>query len=133
MPFTFDVARVVPASPDAAWDLITDTTRWADWSPTVAAVECDDRHVVSGSEGRVQTRLGLWVGFVVTDFEPGQLWRWKVSGVPATGHRVEPVGTGRDPGTAKVAIEVPVWAAPYAGVSARALRRFGRLVVTAAG
>ena len=71
MPFTFDVGRIVPASPDAVWDLITDTTRWAEWSPTVAAVECDDRHVEAGSEGRVQTRLGLWVAFVVTDFEPG--------------------------------------------------------------
>ena len=133
MPFTFDVSRVMTTSPDAAWDLLTDTTRWAEWSPTVAAVECDDRHVVGGSEGRVQTRLGLWVGFVVTDFEPGRLWRWKVSGIPATGHRVDPVGTGSDPGAAKVVIEVPVWAALYGSVSARALRRFERLAVATAG
>ena len=123
----------MPASTDAAWDIVTDTTRWAEWSPTVAAVECDDRHVVAGSEGRVQTRLGLWVGFVVTDFEPGQLWRWKVSGVSATGHRVEPVDTGSDPGTARVVIEVPIWAAPYAGITARALRRIERLTVAGAG
>ena len=123
----------MPASPDAVWDLITDTTRWAEWSPTVAAVESDDRHVGPGSEGRLQTRLGLWVGFTVSDYEPGRLWRWKVTGIPATGHRVEPVGTGSDPGAARVVIEVPVWAAPYAGISAIAVRRIEQLVVAAAG
>jgi hypothetical protein len=127
VPFTFDVSRVVGASTDAVWDLISDTTRWAEWSPAVAAVECDDRYVRSGSEGRVQTRLGLWVAFTVTDFEPERLWRWKVASIPATGHRVEPVGTGSDPGAARVAIEVPLWAAPYAGVSAIAVRRIEHL------
>jgi uncharacterized protein YndB with AHSA1/START domain len=131
LPFTFDVSRTVPASPEAVWEVVTDTTRWAEWGPTVAAVECDDRYVGAGTQGRVQTSLGLWVQFTVTDFEPGHLWRWKVAGLPATGHRVE--AAGNDPGTGRVVIEVPVWASPYAGVATVALRRIEQLVVAAAG
>jgi uncharacterized protein YndB with AHSA1/START domain len=129
--FSFDVDRVVPASAETTWDLVTDTTRWAEWGPTVAAVECDDRHVGAGTEGRVQMPVGVWVPFTVTDFEPGHVWRWKVAGLPATGHRVEPFGN--DPGTSRVIIEVPFWAAPYAGISSLALRRLERLAVASAG
>jgi uncharacterized protein YndB with AHSA1/START domain len=127
---TFDVDRVVPAPAETTWDLVTDTTRWAEWGPTVAAVECDDRHVGAGSEGRVQTEIGVWLGFTITEFQPGRLWRWKVAGLPATGFRVEPFGN--DPGTSRVIIEVPVWAAPYLTVANLALRRLDRLAIASA-
>ena len=68
---------------------------------------------------------------VTTEVEPGRLWRWKVGGIPATGHRVEPVGD--DPAVCHVVIEVPVWAAPYAGVATVALRNVERLAVAWAG
>jgi len=32
------VSRTVEADPDAVWDLLTDTTRWPDWGPSVAGV-----------------------------------------------------------------------------------------------
>jgi hypothetical protein len=129
--FTFDVGRTVGATPDAAWAVLSDTTRWAEWSPVITAAECDDRFVDAGSQGRVQTPVGLWVGFETTEVEEGRLWRWKVSGVPATGHRVEPVGD--DPAACHVVIEVPLWAAPYAGVAAVALRNIEQLAVAWAG
>jgi hypothetical protein len=129
--FTFDVGRTVGATPEAAWAVLSDTTRWAEWSPAIAAVECDDRFVEAGTEGRVQTPLGVWLGFEVIDLEPGGTWRWKVSGIPATGHRVDHVGD--DPATCHVVIEVPILAAPYAGVATLALRNIEQLAVAWAG
>ena len=46
------------------------------------------------------------------------------AGIPATGHRVDPVDGG-----ARVAMDVPVWAAPYLTVCALALRRIEKLLL----
>jgi len=80
--------------------------------------------VVAGLRGRVRTRLGLSLPFEITAVEPGRAWRWRVAGVAATGHRVEPLGPMR----CRVVFEVPRWAAPYALVCRAALRRLSRLL-----
>lgn len=119
---TFDVGAVVHASPAEAWSLLVDTTRWSEWGPSIAAVESATRFVGPGSRGRVRTRFGVWLPFEVDDYVEGRRWSWRVAGLPATGHRVEPL----EPGTCRVVFEVPVLAAPYAVVCRLALRRIER-------
>jgi uncharacterized protein YndB with AHSA1/START domain len=90
-----EVSRTIDASPEAAWEVLTDTSRWPEWGPSVKAVECPERFIRRGSRGRVQTAVGVWAPFVVTRYEDGKAWAWKVYGLDATGHRVEPAGEGR--------------------------------------
>jgi hypothetical protein len=59
----------------------------------------------------------------VTHFDPGHRWVWRVAGIPATGHRVEPVAAG-----CRVVFEVPLPALGYAAVCRIALGRIARLV-----
>lgn len=127
-----DVVRVVPAAPAAAWRLFTDLDTWPRWGPTVTAAERTDgqgaRRLSAGARGRVRTPAGVWLPFVVTAFDPGHRWAWRVAGVPATGHRVEP-----HPGGTRVVFEVPVLAAPYALVCRVALARIAELLVEESG
>lgn len=111
--------RVEAPAPDV-WDLLVDTTRWPDWGPSVSAVECDDRRIRTGSTGRVRT-AGVWLPFTVTACR-NYRWTWRIGPVPATGHRVTP-----GDGSATVAFEVPIPAAPYLVVCRVALRRIDRL------
>lgn len=53
-------------------------------------------------------------------------WAWKVAGVPATRHRVDPAGDG-----ARVSISVPWWSAPYLTVCSIALRRMDTMLTGA--
>lgn len=116
--------RRIAARAEEAWDLLTDTARWPEWGPSIRAVECSTRRIGPGSEGRVQIALGPWLPFRITDWEEGRAWRWSVAGVPATGHRVEPLGLER----CEVIFEVPVWAPLYLPVCAAALGRIDALL-----
>jgi hypothetical protein len=118
------VRRKIEASPERAWDLFTDTTRWRSWGPTVRVVSCSDRHIRKGSRGRVFTPIGLSAPFLITEYEHGKYWSWRVAGVRATGHRVEPAG--RDSCT--VVFELPLSWMPYAVVCRIALGRMARLL-----
>lgn len=119
-----EVCRRIDAAPDRVWAVFTDTTRWPEWGPSVTAVECSDRFVREGSTGRVRTPLGVWLPFTVRSCTVRR-WTWDVACVPATGHRVEPLGTG-----SLAAFEIPLLAAAYAPVCRRALER---IAVLAAG
>lgn len=119
------ITRIVEAPAERCWDLLVDTDAWPQWGPTVAEARVDaatgasvDR-IGDGSTGAVRARVGPWVPFTITDFDPGRSWSWSVAGVAATSHRVEPLGPDR----CRVGFEVPRWAAPYAAVCAVALRR----------
>jgi hypothetical protein len=114
-----ETRRRVEAGADRAWDLLVDTARWPEWGPSVRAVDCATRHIGPGSEGRIQTVLGPWLPFRITDWEEGRAWRWAVAGLPATGHRVIPLGPAR----CEVIFAVPAWAPFYLPVCAAALRR----------
>jgi len=69
------------------WGIVDRHNTWPQWGPSVQVVECRNRFIRQRSEGRVKT----------------------VSGIPATGHRVEP----QDDGLCKLTFEVPLLAAPY--------------------
>ncbi len=116
------VEILVPAS--AAWKLLTDTSRWPEWGPSVSRVESAEQYIGPGSTGRVQTIIGIWLPFRVTEFVAGQRWGWEVAGIPATGHRVEPLGPHR----CRVVFEVPLPATPYLAVCRLAAQRIKRIL-----
>jgi hypothetical protein len=125
------VSRVVDAPIDAVWDVLTDTTQWSAWGPTVAAVDCDDRYVAAGTTGRVRIAgVGVWVPFEIdsyTDDGDAKRWTWTVARVPATGHRVDAVGD-----QSRVSFEIPLFGAGYVPVCRRALHHI-ESAVTADG
>ena len=119
-----DVARDLDAPPAAAWGVLVDTRSWPAWGPSVREVRCDPPVLrVAGQRGSLRGPVGPWVPFTITELEPGHRWSWRVAGVGATGHRVEPTATG-----CRVVFEVPRLAAPYALVCRLALARIAELV-----
>ncbi len=123
---TVSVSRFVPVAPSVVWDLLVDTSRWAEWGPSVTEVDVPDVLLRARSTGRVRTAFGVWVPFTVTEFDDCRSWAWTVAGVPATNHTVEPA-----PGGCRVSFGVPALAAPYALVCRAALRRIERLAQAA--
>ncbi|HMA86377.1 MAG TPA: SRPBCC family protein [Desulfosalsimonadaceae bacterium] len=119
----FSISEAVAAPPQAVWQLLIDTQAWPEWGPSVAAVACKDRYIGPAAAGRIKTRVGLWVGFEVTDFMPGTCWAWRVAGIRATGHRV----AARDEHRCRLFFDLPKIAAPYAWVCRTAARRIKRM------
>lgn len=118
---TIEVDRAIDAPADVVWDLLVDTRRWPEWGPSIGAVECSDRRIRRGSTGRIRIVGGLRVPFEVTECEDHR-WTWRVAGIPATGHRVEPLDDG-----CRAVFEVPVLAVGYAPVCRLALSRLADL------
>ena len=121
------VARGVDAPREAAWDLLTDTTRWPDWGPSVRAVECDRRFIQPGTTGRVRLPGGVRLPFEIATCGEYR-WTWQVARVPATGHRVDPPADGTGTERCRVVFEIPLLAAGYAPVCMRALGRIASLL-----
>jgi hypothetical protein len=119
----FDVSRDLAVPPARAWRVLTDTTTWSAWGPSIADVVASDRVLTATTTGRVRPRFGPWLPFRVTHLDPGSRWVWRVAGVPATGHRVEPTPTG-----CRIVFEVPYPAAAYAVVCEVALGRLAQLL-----
>lgn len=119
-----EISRIVGAAPKSVWHLLTDTLTWEDWGPTVLAVRSSDRFIKKGSRGQVKTSLHFWVPFEITDFDSGMYWSWRVLGIKATGHRIEPLNES----SCRLVFQVPLWAAPYFLVCKIALDRIVRLL-----
>jgi len=119
-----EISRCIKASPEALWDILTDTTRWPTWGPSVVDVQCPHKRIQKGSRGRVKTALGLWIPFLVTDFELERYWSWRVFGVRATGHRVEKCAEG----LSRLTFEVPLLGAPYVIVCRGAISRIADIL-----
>jgi uncharacterized protein YndB with AHSA1/START domain len=117
--------RVIAAPPAAVWELLVDLDAWPRWGPTIRRARLDAPHteLALHATGTVQTSLLVTVPFVITEFDPGRQWAWRVAGVPATRHRVDPVGDG-----ARVSIAVPWWSAPYLTVCSVAVRRIEEML-----
>ena len=101
------------------WDIITNTTRWPEWGPSIIAVDCVDRYIRKGTCGRVKTLFGIWLPFVIIDFDDQRYWSWKIWGIRATGHRIEPV----DAFKCNIFFEVPSIAFPYLSICWIAIKR----------
>ena len=89
-----NIGKMFLASPNSLWDLITDTTQWPQWGPTVKGVRISERYICTGSKGQVLTSVGFWIPFVITDYEHKSFWGWKVASIKATGHRIRPTNRG---------------------------------------
>jgi hypothetical protein len=118
------VRRAFRSTCSRIWELLTDTTTWPQWGPSVRAVECRERFIRQGTSGRIKTPLGIWLPFSIAGYEEGRFWSWSVAGIPATGHRVEP----QEDGFCQLTFEVPVLAAPYAYVCKIALDRIAEML-----
>lgn len=115
--------QTVNASADVVWALFADPDRWADWGPSVRAARLDGDRLAQGATGTVSTVLGVDIPFEITRFEPGTRWAWKVGGIDATDHRVEPL----DERSCRAGFGVPWVVAPYVAVCRLALRRITSL------
>ncbi|OBK33139.1 polyketide cyclase [Mycobacterium sp. 1245111.1] len=118
---------VIAAPPSVVWSVLVDVDAWPKWGPTVSGARLDPPHtrLELGVTGSVQTALGISAPFVITEFEPGRHWAWKVAGIPATHHRVEPTGN-----YSRASMAVPWWATAYLPVCAIALRRIDLIATT---
>lgn len=122
------VHRTISASPEAAWQLLVDLDAWPKWGPSISGAELDPLYseLALGATGVVQTSLLVRVPFLITEFQPGRFWAWKVAGIPATSHRVDPTEGG-----ARVTFSAPWWASAYLTVCALALHRIEKLLLAA--
>ncbi len=127
MSLPLGISKQLDAPGNRVWRLITDTRIWQHWGPSVRAVDCDDRFIHAGSSGRILTPIGIWVTFAVETFDPWRYWDWRVGGIAATGHRVEPLGPNR----CQLTFTVPAWAFRYGLACRLALLRFDRWLMQA--
>ena len=119
-----NVGKLLDFAPNMVWDLLTDTDKWTSWGPTLKEVDCRERFIRKGSNGKVLTIFGCWLPFVITEYKHASFWDWEVASLRATGHRVESIESGG----CKLWFEVPIIAAPYAFICQLALRRIETLL-----
>jgi hypothetical protein len=113
----------IDAPAATVWGLLVDLDAWPRWGPSVRRASVDGGVLAAGARGKVVTSLGVSLSFEVTAFEPGVGWAWKVGGIDATDHRVEPLGADR----CRVGFGVGWPATPYLGVCRIAIGRLARL------
>ena len=118
------IGKRYKTSPDVLWNVITDTDQWPLWGPTVKSVDLAERFIRQGSKGRVLTAVGIWLPFVIVEYDHAQFWSWKVASVKATGHRILSTNTE----DCSLWFEIPMMAAPYGLVCRMALDRIGNLL-----
>jgi hypothetical protein len=115
--------KEIEAPADAVWDVLVDLDAWPEWGPSVRSATVEGGVLTAGARGTVRTAVGATLPFEVTTFEPGHRWAWKVGGIDATDHRVEPLGPDR----CRLGFGVAWPAAAYLGVCRIALGRIERL------
>jgi len=113
----------IAAPARSVWQLLVDTHAWPEWDPSVRAVDFATRFIGPNGKGRVQTAVGLWLPFQITDWEEGRAWSWTVAGIPATGHHVHSLTLD----SCELSFTVPTWAPFYLPVCASAIRRISDL------
>lgn len=123
------IRHVISAPPEQVWNVLIDTRQWPVWGLSVRAVKSPGQYIDAGLKGSLQTVIGLWVPFEITDFESLHFWSWKVAGIPATGHRLTKI----DENHSELIFEMPAVALPYALICRQAARRIGRLAQTEKG
>lgn len=116
------VDRLIDAPADVVWRILVDLEAWPEWGPTVAGAELDGAAFELGATGRVWTPVGVPLRFTISELDPGRSWAWRVAGIPATRHGVEPHGAG-----CRAWMSAPTLAPAYLPVLAVALRRIEKM------
>jgi len=95
---TFTTAIDIAASTDRVWQVMSDTDRWHEWTPSVTSVKrLGDRPFVVGTRAMIRQPKfppALWK---VTEIERGRSFTWvsTAPGLRVTGHHaVEPTAAG---------------------------------------
>lgn len=109
------ITRTIPASAEAAWEVLADIAAWSDWLPTVTAVAHVEGTPTSGvgaSYAVEQPRLAKAV-WTVTSWTPGSgfVWESRLPGVRVSGsHQVRPTTDG-------TIVDLGItWSGPLAGL-----------------
>jgi hypothetical protein len=117
------IERPIAAPAPAVWEILTDLAAWPQWGPTVMGARLDSPGPLRlGARGRIWTPVGLPAPFTITEFDAGRRWSWKVVGVNATRHGVDPRGDG-----CLAWMSAPVWAPVYLPVLGIALERIAAM------
>ncbi|WP_372481239.1 SRPBCC family protein [Mycolicibacterium lacusdiani] len=120
---SIEIDRQIAAPSDAVWDVLTDLDAWPQWGLTVTAAQLDEGDVLTlGVTGLVWTPVGVPLPFTIDEFVPGRSWGWRVAGVSATRHGVDPSGDG-----CRLWMTAPLWAPAYLPVLAVALARIDEM------
>lgn len=117
------VTRKMAGEAPRLWAILTDTSLWPQWGPSVRAVQCSTRYIGAGSKGRVQTAAGIWLPFTVIEYRDLHHWAWRVCGIKATEHSL----AASHGSTCSVVFTMPWWSAPYALVCHIALCSIERI------
>ena len=120
---SIEIDRLVAAPSEAVWDVLTDLDAWPQWGLTVTAAQLDGGDVLTlGVTGLVWTPVGVPLPFTIDEFVPGRSLGWRVAGVSATRHGVDPYGDG-----CRLWMTAPLWAPAYLPVLAVALARIDEM------
>lgn len=117
------ICRVISASPEAVWDILTDTQLWPVWGPSLLRVDCSDRYIKINSKGRVKTLFFFWMPFAVTQFRHMNFWTWSIGSFEATGHTL----TRKTETSCELCFDMPRWAAIYIPVCWLALVKIDKI------
>ncbi|WP_394707175.1 hypothetical protein [uncultured Desulfobacter sp.] len=118
------MGMIMEANSSDLWRIITDTSLWPEWGPSVLDVKCSDRFILYGSKGFVKTVMGFYLAFTITSLKKERAWTWAVGGIDATGHRIIPINDE----CCKLFFDMPIWAGPYSIICLVALIRIKKLV-----
>ncbi len=131
---TFSVPCSAP--PEAAWSLVAEPARWAEWAPHVrGAWGLGAPEVRDGAHGAARLLGVVPVPARIIAKTPGRSWAWRVGPDIVLVHRVQPRAGG-----CEVAIELtapgplePLLRATYGPVIGVMLRRLARAAERDAG
>ncbi len=119
------VTRRIHAPPERLWELLTHPERWPEWGPSLIRASSTNTPIKLGSRGSVQLALfPVSMPFVITEYTHLRSWTWKVAGLRATTHTLEPL----DEALCEVGFGVPsALHAPYLVICRQALKKLEHL------
>lgn len=97
----------INANPANVWQIMSDVSRWPEWTPSIESVDQISADMAIGSEAVVKAKGTPRAKWRVTEWNPGQNFTWvtSVRGAKTVGeHVIAPNGEGRSKVT--LAIEV---------------------------